>query len=258
MEIQYDENMSNEELLIAYKATGDINLKQELVLRYVHVVKTAALQMRNVYVGFTQLEDIVNEGVIALIQSIDKFDPSMNVKFETFISKRIRGMIIDLARKQDWVPRGVRKAVKDIEKAVETLYEELGRYPSDEEAANYLDLKLEKYREYLAHSNFLNILSLDMVIEETGDSKSFNALNKDAQELAPEQNILKLELNDVLKEGLETLRENEKLVISLYYEKNLNMKNISKVMEISEPRVSTIHSNAIKKLRNHMEKYNRD
>lgn len=259
MNKQYEaDQMTNEELLLAYKETGDLFLKQELVLRYVHVVKSIAIHMRNVYANFTQLEDIVNEGVIALIQGIDKFDITMNVKFETFISKRIRGLVIDLARKQDWVPRSIRKVVKDIEQANDFLLEKLGRAPTEEEVADYMELPIQKYRYYLSNSNFFNVLSLDMVIEDVGDSKNIKGIKTNSHEITPEQNLLNLELSSTLKEAIQNLKENEQLVISLYYEKNLNMKNISKVMGISEPRVSTIHSNAIKKLREHMIKYNEE
>ena len=93
---------TNEELLKLYKETGSLEIKQEIVMRYIYLVKSIALQMRDIYLSFSQVDDIISEGVIAIMSSIDKFDVDKNVKFETFISKRIKGMIIDLARKQDW------------------------------------------------------------------------------------------------------------------------------------------------------------
>ena len=98
-------DQSNEELLQLYKETGSLEVKQEIVMRYIYLVKSIALQMRDIYLSFSQVDDIISEGVIAIMSAIDKFDVDKNVKFETFISKRIKGMIIDLARKQDWVPR---------------------------------------------------------------------------------------------------------------------------------------------------------
>ncbi len=120
---------TNEELLKLYKETGSLEVKQEIVMRYIYLVKSIALQMRDIYMSFSQVDDIISEGVIAIMSSIDKFDMDKNVKFETFISKRIKGMIIDLARKQDWVPRSTRKSTRDIEEAVTTLYNrlEIGR-----------------------------------------------------------------------------------------------------------------------------------
>ena len=120
---------TNEELLKLYKETGNLDVKQEIVMRYIYLVKSIALQMRDIYLSFYQVDDIINEGVIAIMSAIDKFDMDKNVKFETYISKRIKGMIIDLARKQDWVPRSARKSIRDIEEAVTTLYNKLGYYP---------------------------------------------------------------------------------------------------------------------------------
>ena len=109
------EEKTNEELLALYRTSGRLEVKQQLVLRYLYIVKTIASQMRNVYAGTLQMEDIINEGVIAIMKGIDRYDPERDNKFETFISRRIRGMIIDLVRKNDWMPRDFRKQVKIIE-----------------------------------------------------------------------------------------------------------------------------------------------
>ena len=103
------EEKTNEELLEMYQKEGKLEVKQALVLRYLYIVKTIAAQMRNVYTGSLQMEDIINEGVIAIMKGIDRYDPERDNKFETFISRRIRGMIIDLVRKNDWMPRDFRK-----------------------------------------------------------------------------------------------------------------------------------------------------
>ena len=110
-----EDGRTNEELLELYQMTGDAEIKKELTLRYLYIVKSIAVQMRDVYLGFTQVEDIINEGVIVLMKALDKYDVSKNARFETYVSRRIRGMIIDIARKQDWVPRTVRKSSKEIQ-----------------------------------------------------------------------------------------------------------------------------------------------
>ena len=140
---------SNEELLQMYSRTHSLEIKQELVMRYVYIVKSVALQMRDVYSSFSQIEDIVNEGVIVIMNAIEKFDMDKNVKFETYISKRIKGMIIDLARKQDWVPRSARKNARDIDEAVTALYNKNGMYPTPEEVAAYLEISMDKYQDIL-------------------------------------------------------------------------------------------------------------
>ena len=101
--------MSKEDLLLLYKSSGCQDLKWPLALRYVGLVKSIALQVRGIYSSFAQVDDIINEGVLALVGAVDKFDPDKGIKFETFVSKRIRGAVIDLARRQDWVPRSVRR-----------------------------------------------------------------------------------------------------------------------------------------------------
>ena len=133
-------------------------------MRYIYLVKSIAIQMRDIYMNFAQIDDIVNEGVIAIMAAIDKYNPEKNVKFETYISKRLKGMIIDLARKNDWVPRTTRKNSRDIEDAVTMLYNELGYYPSVQEVADYLEISVEKYQEVVRKSALFNILSLDMVL----------------------------------------------------------------------------------------------
>ena len=126
--------MTNEELLRKYKETNDLSMKQELVMRYLYIVKTIAAQMRGVYAGSLQMEDIINEGVIAIMKGIDRYDPERDNKFETFTYRRIRGMIIDLVRKNDWMPRDCRKQVRLIEETRIAL----GGDPTDEEIAKSL------------------------------------------------------------------------------------------------------------------------
>ncbi|MEA5058213.1 FliA/WhiG family RNA polymerase sigma factor [Anaerotignum propionicum] len=241
--------MTNEELFAEYKATSDLGIKNELVLRYVHIVKNVAIQMRGVYHDFTQIDDIINEGVLALMHAIDKFDMDKNVKFESFIAKRMRGIVIDIARKNDWVPRSVRKAAKDIDKAISALYTELGRAPSDEEIAQYLNVTVEKYYDDLRKTNLMNVLSFEMLLDDGENGGYQNQVMNTNTETMPEHYLDSMELEREIKMGLESLREREKLVVSLHYVQDLNMKEIAAVLGVSEPRVSQIHSNALRKLR---------
>ena len=244
--------MSKEELLLLYKDTGLEELKWPLALRYVGLVKSIALQVRGVYSSFAQVDDIVNEGVLALVGAVDKFDPDKGIKFETFVSKRIRGAVIDLARRQDWVPRSVRRKAREIDQASVELFTELGRYPSDEEIAARLGVSPDQYQADLADSSLCNVLSLDAVFE---DREQGGADVADSGAARPEDSLLRQELLDTLTDAIESLRENEQMVISLYYRKNLSMKEIAQVMEVSEPRISQIHSRAIQKLKLYMKKY---
>lgn len=247
--------MSNEELLVAYKKSGDERYKWPLVLRYKGLIKSAALQIRGVYNHLAQVDDIVSEGILTLVSAIDRYDPEKGVKFETFIAKRIRGMVIDVARKQDWLPRSLRKRTREIDEAVNELYTELGRAPTDAEVAQYLGITVEKYNKEVAGVALGNVLSLDALIDmREQDNGWFEMPARDLRE-QPEAVFQEREMKEVLAAGISSLRKNEQIVLSLYYEKNLHMKEIAQVMDISAPRVSQIHTRAIEKLREQMQAY---
>lgn len=247
------DNKTSEELLVEYKRTKDHRIKQELVLRYVYIVRNIAVQMRGIYLSFSQIDDMINEGVIAIMSAIEKFDVDKKIKFETYVSKRIRGLIIDIARKQDWVPRSVRKNAKDIDDANNALYARLGRFPTDQEVADYMHVSLEKYKEDLVKTNVYNLLSLDKMLDDDNSRKTEQLLSAGADS-SPEQYLQNREMAALLQEGLKNLRENEQTVISLYYVKELSMKDIASVLSVSEPRISQIHASAIRKLRLFMSK----
>lgn len=246
-------NRSNEELLEQYSKNRHLEIKQELVLRYLYVIKSAAIRMRDVYVGFAQLEDIINEGVIILMAAIDKFDPSKNVKFETYISKRIRGMIIDLARKQDWVPRSARRKAKVVQEAMEDFTLKNGRNPEEQELAECLGLTTEKFRRINSKINLFSVVSLDMILDGTGENKQSVSIPSDVVSEQPEEFYLEQEFKQVLADGIRGLKEKEQMVVSLYYVEELNMKQIAEVLDVSEPRISQIHANAIRKLKEYIE-----
>ena len=249
------EEMDTQQLLALYKQTGDQDLKWPLVLRYEGLVKSAALQVRGVYSSFAQVEDIVSEGILTLLSAVDKFDPDKGIKFETFVAKRIRGMIIDLARKQDWLPRNIRRRAKEIDQITAELLSDLGRQPTDDEIAARMDISPEKYRKDMASAALSNILSLDALIDAKELDGAKFELPSDDSAGQPETALQDRELLQILAQGVASLRKNEQIVLSLYYEKNLHMKEIAQVMEVSEPRISQIHARAIQKLRDHVEAY---
>ena len=241
---------TNEELLALYQESGEISIKQELVMRYLYIVKTIASQMRGVYAGSLQMEDIINEGVIAIMKGIDRYDPERDNKFETFISRRIRGMIIDLVRKNDWMPRDFRKQVRMMEDARIAL----GNEATEEEIAKHIGMDVKKYRKIQRMSVIMNVLSLDMLVDEEDEHQSLQLSSRDASS-QPEKAFLQGESRQILAEAVSSLKEKEQLVISLYYVEELNMGQIAQVMGVSEPRISQIHSGAIRKLKDYMSTY---
>lgn len=245
--------MDNDQLLRFYKETGNEELKWPIVLRYQDLIRSVALQIRGVYSDFAQLEDIINEGLLTLLRSIDKFDPERGVKFETYVCKRVRGMVIDLARKQDWIPRNIRQRAREINSAIDELAGELGRYPSEKEVADRLGVSTARYRKDMASIAQGSILQLDAMLDaESGYQLEVAAPNGKGQ---PETVYQEKELREMLAKGIASLRENEQIVLSLYYEKNLKLKEIAQVLELSEPRISQIHARAIQKLQAYMERY---
>ena len=251
------EAMETQDLLRLYKETGNEELKWPLVLRYEGLIKSAAMQIRGVYSGFAQIDDIINEGILTLLWAVDKYDPGKGVKFETYVSKRIRGMVIDLARKQDWMPRNVRQRAREIDLAASELSSELGRYPTDGEIAERLGVSPERYQKDAANVALSNILSLDMLMDTREEGYQLELPSSDIQS-QPETALQEREMQRALAAGISSLRKNEQIVLSLYYERNLHLKEIAQVMELSEPRISQIHTRAIQKLRGYMEAYMND
>lgn len=249
------EAMPTDELLKLYKRTGCQDYKWPLVLRYAGLVKSIALRVVGVYHAFAQIDDIVNEGILTLMSAVDKYDPDKGTKFETYASRRIRGMIIDLARRQDWLPRSVRKRSREIDQAVGDLCGTLGRFPTEQEIADKMGVGLEKYQEDLASTALSGIVSLEAIFERRGEGDTGLFLTDSDIGNQPEESLQRVELREKLVEGIRSLREKEQLVLSLYYEKGLNMRRIAQVLDVSEPRVSQIHSRAIQKLRFYLQSY---
>jgi RNA polymerase sigma factor for flagellar operon FliA len=241
---------TNEELFDLYRKENDEGIKQilrqELTLRYLFIVKAIAYQMRDLYISFTQPEDIINEGVLEIMKGIDRYDPARDNKFDTFISQRIRGMVIDLMRKNDWMPRNFHRDRKNLEEIQTKLTEKLGRAPTDEEVAAEADINIKKLRKIRSMSTMVNVLSLDMTYDDT-DEAVLQVPTED-EGVLPEASLMNKETTRQLASCIDRLAEKEKMIISLYYVDNLNMSQIADVMEISQPRVSQLHAQAIRKL----------
>ena len=253
-EWDYLKEKTNDELLHMYLEEKKIEVKQELTMRYLYIVKSIAVQMRNTYAGSLQMEDIINEGVIAIMKGLERYDPAMNIKFETFISRRIRGMIIDLMRQNDWMPRDFRKNSRAIEEARVSLMSTLGREPTEEELAQAVQTDVKKFRKIQSMSSIMNVLSLDMLIDDEDEHQSLQLSSPDNHS-QPEKAFLQEESRQILAQAVKSLKEKEQMVISLYYVEELNMGQIAAVLGVSEPRISQIHSSAIQRLKDYMSNY---
>ena len=234
-----------------YHATKDINIRNKIIEEYSYLVKIIALKMRGIYQQYGDVEDIVNEGIIALMDAIEKFDISKNTKFETYASIRIKGSIIDYVRKQDWVPRKVKSDYKLIKEAEDILNNKLGRPPRDDEIAGYLKIDMNEYNKIISNASGSTMLSFEELIEEA----NFSEFGIRGHHQQPENEIELKELRKILVESVSKLNEKEKLIISLYYKEELKLKEIAQILEISNSRVSQIHTAALQKLEKSVQSY---
>ena len=231
-----------------YYEKRDSKLKEMLTEHYVHLVKLVAGRLGIYLNQYIDLDDLVGYGILGLIDAIDKFDPNKNVKFETYASLRIRGAILDAIRKLDWVPRTLRKKQKDVDKAYMELEMKLARPPRDGEVAEFLGMSIDEYNELLRDVNISSLVSID------DNVFNFETI-KDKNAEIPEKCVEENEMRDMLAQFIDELPEREKKVIFLYYYEELTLKEISKVLEVSESRVSQLHTKAVSRLRGHMMKY---
>ena len=203
------------------------------------------------YLGYTvEYDDLVSYGVFGLIDAIDKFDYGKGIKFETYASLRIRGSILDQIRKMDWIPRSVRQKQKQMEAAVAKLEKEKGLNLKDKDIAEELGISLDEYRSWEGLTNISNIASLDEFMEQGADNgvKEF----KNTTFVEPEQAVDREEVKKLLMEALELLTEKERKVVLLYYYEELTLKEVASVLEVSESRISQLHSKALEKMKKHL------
>ncbi len=240
------EAMTTEELFQEYRRSPSEELKWEIVLRYTNTIKTIALQIQGVYASFAQLDDIINEGLIVLAKAVEKYDPAIG-KFETYVTKRIRGMIIDLARQQDWVPRPIRKRAKEVERTNAELYSQLGRFPTEHEVAEHLHITDEEYQEIMANASVYSVISLEETLENYDHLP--NGRPQAAADAQPDHALERAETMETLAKAIGSLRQNEQIVLSLHYQKDMKMKDIAAVLGVSYARASQIHTRALQKLK---------
>ncbi|WP_077367500.1 FliA/WhiG family RNA polymerase sigma factor [Anaerosalibacter sp. Marseille-P3206] len=238
--------MITEEIWIKYKETEDKKLKDLLIINYVPLVKIVAGRMYNFYGSKVEFDDLLGYGILGLIDSIEKFDISKNIKFETYAQIRIKGAIIDNIRKLDWIPRSLRKKSKLVQQTMQELENKLGYTPSNIEIANHLNIGVEEVENILSDIATFNVVSL----EEFLKNKSEGILDsKDNSEL-PDDVYEKKEIKAILIDTINNLPEKEKLIISLYYYDELTYKEIGNILDLSESRISQIHSKTMLKLKN--------
>lgn len=236
-----------------YTKTKSPDIREKLILEYAPLVKLVAGRL-SMYLGYNvEYDDLVGYGIFGLIDAIDKFDVKKDVKFETYASLRIRGSILDQIRKMDWIPRTVRQKQKKIEAAIKQIEAKTGRNASDEEIAEELKVSSEELLNWQSQIKVTNMVSLNEYVEQ-GMEPVMDAKGN-SHFIQPEDAIAEEELKKVLEQTLEILTEKERKVITLYYYEDLTLKEISNVLEVSESRISQLHTKALLKMKKTMGSY---
>ncbi len=234
-----------------YSKTNSPAIKEALINKYAGLVKIVASKL-NIYTNsIIDYEDLVGYGIFGLIDAIDKFEYKKGYKFETYASLRIRGEIIDNIRRLDWVPRTIRKKNKDLEGAIFEFQLKNGYEPSVEELSIELGISVEKVEDYIKSSSVYNLISLDNYLENKHETINDNLIE---QNNSPHAEIEKQEQKKILADAIDSMKDNQKLVIALYYYEELTLKEISQVLNLSESRISQIHSECIRILKSKLGK----
>lgn len=243
--------MTTLEVWVKYKEDKDTETRDKLLNNYIPLVKNVAGRMAAGFPKSVELNDLVNTGVIGLIEAFNNYDPGRGVKFETFAVPRIRGAILDELRMLDWVPRSTRSKARNIDRATTKLENQLGRGASNNEIAKLLDISLSDLFSAQKDVCFSSLISLDDTICREDDNRQVPRIetvqNKDTVDVL--EVMEKTELKSFLMRSISALTEQERLVVSLYYYEELTLKEIGEIMLISESRVSQIHTRAVSRLK---------
>jgi RNA polymerase sigma factor for flagellar operon FliA len=241
------------ELREAKAKHGEIpsSLKEQIVLEHTPLIRYIVNRIAVRLPSHIDLDDLHNTGVIGLMDAIEKYDPSKNCKFKTYAEFRIKGAILDQLRSLDWVPRSVRQKSRRLERAYGEVEQRLGRSASEEEVADSLGLQLDKFHELLNQVRGISLVNLEE-IRGGGDGERTGTFADVVEDVHAENPLAALKLNEmkqIVADTIATLPEKERLVISLYYYEDLNMKEIGSILGITESRVCQIHTKSVLRLR---------
>lgn len=236
----------------------DVNMegREEKIVKYLPLVKFIAGRIMVKKIPYLDIDDIYQYGVIGLIDAIDRYDPMRGVKFETYASIRIKGEIIDEVRRQSWVPRSVVEKISKLNETREQLKARLSREPNDSELASGLGISPEELRKSESYVNYLSLVSLEDIIYESDDEGLLYSVVENENSPKPDVILEEKEKLEILKKSIDMLDYKDKLLLNLYYNEKLTLKEIGNVLKVSESRVCQLHSRAILRLRANIKKLN--
>ena len=251
MMVALDEQKTEDELWLEFKKTKSPQLRDKFIRQYMPLVKYVAGKVSVGMPGSVDFDDLVGYGQFGLLDAINKFDPEKNVKFKTYAVTRIRGAIFDELRTLDWVPRSVRQKSREIEDTIVQLESKLGRPASDSEVAGAMGISEDEYHQTILKVSGTSVLSLNDVwySGEESEHVSIGDCIESPASLNPDVIVEREEIRRVIIEAINELPEKEKMVLVLYYHEDMTFKEIGQVLEVSESRVSQLHTKANLRLR---------
>lgn len=236
---------------IEFKVYKNPSARDELINHYAYLVKITAGRLVTSLPGGLDREDLIGAGIVGLIKSVDQFDPTRDVKFETYAIALIRGAILEMLRDEDWVPRSIREKLKALDRAIMALETKTGRTPNEREIAEHMSISEQEVGELMVRMGRTNVYSLDDILP-TGDGDDhihFVEMIVD-ENASPGGEVEGKEIRRILASGVDRLPDRERLVIALYYFEGLTFKEIGRVLGVSESRVYQLHTQAMGRLRN--------
>ncbi len=246
-----DASATIDDIWTEFVRTRRPGLRKELIIEYAPLVRFVVSRLGIPSTSLLEAEDLISYGMIGLINAIDRFDPQRGVRFEAFATARIRGAVIDQLRALNWLPRSAVSRVRLIESTLASLEQRLGRPAREQEAAVELGVSTDRYRQMLLEVGIV-VLSLDAPfssLAQDDEVASLGDLLEDTSTPGPDEQVEKNELTTLLASAIDNLPERERILVSLYYNDELTMKEISKVMRVSESRVCQLHMQAVLRLR---------
>ena len=244
-----------EDLWVRFHQTKSEQIREKLVLQYIPLVKYVVGRMFSHLPSHVSREEIISAGALGLIAAVGRYEPDRQVKFETYAIPRIRGAIIDELRSYDMLPRSARLKMKKLQRAIQNLENKYKRSPTDDEIASNLGMSIESYYDLLKELSPIRFFSLTDLLNSDGEWRIHKeALSHWIELENPEKPTETQEMRSALLSAIQSLLRNERLLIALYYYEDMTMKEIGVVLKVSESRVSQIHTQALLKLRNNVEK----
>ncbi len=248
----------NERTARRYFIAGESYSREELIHKYLHLVKYVAGRVSSNLPPNVEINDLINDGIVGLIDAIEKYDDARGVKFETYAITRINGAILDALRSLDWVPRAVRQRAREVERAIGALEAQLGRVPSDDELAEHLGVPRRELDGILQRVRGTALLSLEEYLpnERGYDIPLVDTLRDDLADVGDD--VERREVVQELVRAVEALPPQERTVITLYYFEGQTLKDIKGALGVSESRVSQIHAAAVIHLRSALRRLRAD